>query len=163
MGGGTEVLQNLNPRLFVKCGDRTVTDDDWNENVTDEFDSREVFDLIRHINDPEHPLTLEELNVVDVNRITVDNEKNKIDILYTPTIPHCSLATLIGLTIKVQLLRNIPPRFKIQVKITPGTHVSEAAINKQMADKERVSAAMENIDLIQTINKSLVEVESHYK
>jgi hypothetical protein len=27
---------------------------------------REVFELIRNINDPEHPLTLEQLNVVSV-------------------------------------------------------------------------------------------------
>lgn len=43
MGGGTEVLQNLNPRLFVKCDDRATSEDDWNENVTDEFDPREIF------------------------------------------------------------------------------------------------------------------------
>jgi hypothetical protein len=34
------------------------------ENETDPIDAREVFDIIRNINDPEHPLTLEELNVV---------------------------------------------------------------------------------------------------
>jgi hypothetical protein len=30
---------------------------------------REVFELIRNINDPEHPLTLEQLNVVSVGDI----------------------------------------------------------------------------------------------
>jgi metal-sulfur cluster biosynthetic enzyme len=46
-------------------------------------------DLIRTINDPEHPLTLEELHVLEESRVTVDNEKNDICIQFTPTIPHC--------------------------------------------------------------------------
>lgn len=49
------------------------------------------------------------------------------------------MATLIGLSIRVKLLRALPPRFKVTVEITPGTHASELAVNKQLADKERVS------------------------
>jgi len=30
-----------------------------------------ILDLIREINDPEHPLTLEELNVVDCDHVSV--------------------------------------------------------------------------------------------
>ena len=37
---------------------------DWNEDVRDEFDAKEVFDLIKEIRDPEHPMSLEELGVV---------------------------------------------------------------------------------------------------
>ena len=45
------------------------------------------------------------------------------------------MATLIGLAIRVKLLRSLPPRFKVDVVIAPGTHESEAAVNKQLADK----------------------------
>ena len=34
------------------------------QSVEDEIDQLEVFDMIRHIDDPEHPSTLEELQVV---------------------------------------------------------------------------------------------------
>lgn len=74
---------------------------------------------------------------------------------YTPTIPHCSMATLIGLSIRVQLLRTLPARFKVNIEVSPGTHASEAAINKQLADKERVAAALENNNLIQVINQCI--------
>ncbi|KAF4799029.1 hypothetical protein TURU_058625 [Turdus rufiventris] len=37
------------------------------------------------------------------------------------------MATLIGLSIKVKLLRSLPDRFKLDVHITPGTHASEHA------------------------------------
>ena len=66
-----------------------------------------------------------------------------------------SMATLIGLSIQVKLLRSLPKNFKIEVSIKPGTHASEAAINKQLADKERVAAALENVHLLQVVNKCL--------
>ena len=33
---------------------------------------------------------------------------------------------------RVKLLRSLPPRFKVDVKIAPGTHASEEAVNKQV-------------------------------
>lgn len=78
-----------------------------------------------------------------------------LNILCSPTIPHCSMATLIGLTLRVKLLRSLPARFKVVVKIEPGTHVSEHAVNKQLADKERVRAALENEHLLGVVNKCI--------
>ena len=71
--------------------------------------------LIRSINDPEHPLTLEQLNVVELPLVKVDDDNNYVKIQFTPTIPHCSMATLIGLAIRVQLLRSLPDRFKVKL------------------------------------------------
>lgn len=109
--------------------------------------------MIRHLNDPEHPLTLEQLNVAQLSLVEVNDEANTVDVHFTPTIPHCSMATLIGLSIRVKLLRALPPRFKVTVKITPGTHNSEEAVNKQLNDKERVAAALENGSLLDVVNK----------
>jgi len=148
-------LENLNPNVYKKSADRTVTSSETDDNVVDPFDEREIFDLIRAINDPEHPLSLEELHVVQQNLISVDNEHNEVKVNFTPTIPHCSMATLIGLSIRVKLLRSLPPRFKVTVEITPGTHSSEQAVNKQLADKERVAAALENSHLIEVINQCI--------
>jgi metal-sulfur cluster biosynthetic enzyme len=65
-----------------------------------------------------------------------------VKVLYTPTIPHCSMAQMIGLMLKVKLLRSVSGRYRIDVKVTPETHVSELDINKQLRDKERVAAAL---------------------
>ena len=65
------------------------------------------------------------------------------------------MATLIGLTIRVKLLRSLPTRFKVTVKIESGTHVSEHAVNKQLADKERVRAALENEHLLVVVSKCI--------
>lgn len=56
-----------------------------------------------------------------------------------------------GLSIKVCLIRSLPARYKTEVTITPGSHASEEAVNKQLADKERVSAALENNNLLEVL------------
>ena len=136
---------------------------DWNDmeekTDADEFDALEVFQMIRHLNDPEHPLTLEQLNVASVDNIEVDDKKSIVNVKFTPTIPHCSMATLIGLSIRVKLLRSLPKRFKVRVSITPGTHAQEHAVNKQLNDKERVAAALENNHLLKAVNKCIAHTD----
>ena len=83
----------------------------WYENNLDN-----VKHLIRFVNDPEHPLTLEQLNVVEEKNITVNDDENYLKILFTPTIPHCSMVTLIGLSLRVLLLRSLPTRYKVRYR-----------------------------------------------
>jgi cytosolic iron-sulfur assembly component 2 len=128
---------------------------EFDDDVDDQVDSLEIFDLIRAINDPEHPLTLEQLKVAQLELIEVNESENSIDVHFTPTIPHCSMATLIGLCIRVKLLRSLPPRFKVHIAVTPGSHASERQVNKQLNDKERVAAALENNALLDVVNRCL--------
>jgi len=134
----------------------------------DPFTADEVFNIIRNIQDPEHPLTLEQLQVVNRNHITVSEATADVQgqdetipnfsfvhVQFTPTIPHCSMATLIGLCIRVKLLRSLPIHFKVTVNIRPGTHASEHSINRQLNDKERVRAALENDNLLGLVNKCI--------
>jgi len=148
-------LENAAPKVYEKTSSRKITKEEMDDNIIDQIDSREIFELIRDINDPEHPLTLEQLNVVEEEKIQVDDGKNSIVIHFTPTIPHCTMATLIGLAIRVKLLRSLPTRFKVDIFITPETHNSEEAINKQLNDKERVAAALENSQLLDVVNQCL--------
>ena len=119
------------------------------------FTPAEIYELVRDIRDPEHPLTLSELNVVSEKQISVDDVSGRVDLYFTPTVPHCSMSTLIGLCLRVKLLRSLPPRFKVDIFVEPGSHVSEAQVNKQLNDKERVAAALENGQLLQVVNKCL--------
>jgi metal-sulfur cluster biosynthetic enzyme len=79
--------------------------------------------MIRHLNDPEYPVTLEQLNVVNLERCQLSYPLVKVN--YTPTIPHCSMAQIIGLMIKVKLAKYLPKGLKTMVTVTPGTHVKE--------------------------------------
>lgn len=135
---------------------------DKDDDATGEMiDAREVFDLVRSIHDPEHPLTLEQLAVVNESHVTVDEgdpamrKSPSVTLEFTPTIPHCSMATLIGLSLRVRLLRALPARYKVNIRIREGTHQSENAINKQLNDKERVAAALENKHLLGVVHGCL--------
>ncbi len=151
----TELI-NANPVIYSVSRREVVYDFTYHDETEREVVTRaEVFDLIRNLNDPEHPLTLEQLNVLSEDNIDVDDDKNRICVKFTPTIPHCSMATLIGLSIRVKLLRSLPSRFKVTVKVFPGSHQTEDAINKQLNDKERVAAALENNSLLSIVNKSI--------
>lgn len=160
-------MQNANPIIFNISRSSFVLDnlndlddlDEVKELDRDIVTSQEVFEYIRHINDPEHPLSLEQLNVLNVEHIKVDDYKNTVSILFTPTIPHCSMATLIGLCIRVKLLRSLPKRFKVTIQIYPGSHQSEIAVNKQLSDKERVAAALENNHLLDVVNKCIMHTD----
>ncbi|KAF8655841.1 hypothetical protein AX16_002925 [Volvariella volvacea WC 439] len=135
--------------LWVDEDEQSEEDDEG----VDPIDRDEIFNLIRFIYDPEHPNTLEQLRVVSAPQITV--ERNRIDVEFTPTVPHCGMSTLIGLTIRVRLLRSLPSRFKVDIHVKPGSHQSEHAVNKQLNDKERVAAALENPALLESVETCL--------
>jgi metal-sulfur cluster biosynthetic enzyme len=130
----------------------------------DPLTADEVFEHIRSIQDPEHPLTLEQLGVVSRDQIEIVSSAisnyDTVRVRFTPTIPHCSMATLIGLSITVKLLRSLSPTTtKVTVSIEPGTHQSELSINKQLQDKERVCAALENKHLLAIVNKCIAAAD----
>lgn len=128
--------------------------------TADPVDPQEIYDLTAHISDPEHPLSLGQLSIVNLEDIEVHDDGNpnhmaEVIIIITPTITHCSLATLIGLGIRVRLERSLPPRFRITILLKKGTHSSENQVNKQLNDKERVAAACENEQLLGVVANML--------
>jgi metal-sulfur cluster biosynthetic enzyme len=122
----------------------------------DQIDQSDVFDYLRHLHDPEHPgLSLEQLRVIRQEDIACNDEK--VSVLFTPTIPTCSVATIIGLTVLAKLKMCLPDTFKVQVGIAPGSHEQEKQVNKQLSDKERVCAALENPNLLKMIRRGVKE------
>lgn len=59
----------------------------------------------------------------------------------------------------MRLEQSLPPRFRADVRIKEGTHSTADEVNKQLADKERVAAALENGALMQVIAKMLETCE----
>lgn len=49
----------------------------------------------------------------------------QIRVEFNPTVPHCSLATLIGLCLRIKIERNIPHRLKLDIFIKKGAHSTE--------------------------------------
>eukprot|EP00061_Rhincodon_typus_P012446 g38193.t1 len=74
-------LENANPLIYGRSSERPLTAREQEEEAVDIIDNREIFDIRGRaepgrrdgervsINDPEHPLSLEELNVVEQLRV----------------------------------------------------------------------------------------------
>ncbi|XP_006352931.1 protein AE7 [Solanum tuberosum] len=149
-------LINANPVVYEKKerrdrGSRAVLD----EYAAEPIDQLEIFDHIRDIKDPEHPYSLEELKVITEDAVDVDDQRSYVRVTFTPTVEHCSMATVIGLCLRVKLMRSLPSRYKVDIRVAPGSHATEAAVNKQLNDKERVAAALENPNLVDMVDECL--------
>ncbi|KAL2129140.1 hypothetical protein VTI74DRAFT_8175 [Chaetomium olivicolor] len=136
-------------------------DEDYGEDPVDEQD---IYDLISTISDPEHPHTLGQLSVVrlpDIHLTPSTTGRPGPDSLVTvlveltPTINHCSLATVIGLAVRCRLEQTLPPNYRVDVRMKVGSHAQDDQVNKQLGDKERVAAALENDTLQRMVDKML--------
>ncbi|KAI0392229.1 FAM96B protein [Xylariaceae sp. FL0594] len=143
------------------ASDDTESDDEF---TIEPIDEQEIYDLISTISDPEHPLSLGQLAVVNLPDIHITpspleevepDTLTRVLVEITPTITHCSLATVIGLGIRVRLEKALPPNYRVDVVIKEGTHSQGDQVNKQLADKERVAAALENDTLKKVLDKML--------
>ncbi|KAK2634408.1 hypothetical protein Ddye_029200 [Dipteronia dyeriana] len=169
-------LINANPVVYEKKERRVRSALDYvDEYAVEPIDQQEVFDILSSslilmpfilscikfevplspCFDPEHPYSLEELKVITEDAIEVNDECSYVRVTFTPTVEHCSMATVIGLCLRVKLMRSLPSRYKVDIRVAPGTHATEAAVNKQLNDKERVAAALENPNLVDMVDECL--------
>ena len=65
------------------------------------------------------------------------------------------MCTLIGLCIRVKLSQTLARTMKVDIHVKKGSHVSDEAVSKQLNDKERVAAAMENPSLMEVVQTCL--------
>ncbi|XP_061342337.1 protein AE7-like 1 isoform X1 [Gastrolobium bilobum] len=160
-------LINANPVVHAKK-ERIARSED--PHADDAVDPLDIYDILlffssfsisfsQDIRDPEHPYSLEQLSVLSEESITVDDKLGRILITFTPTVQHCSMATVIGLCLRVKLKHCFPPHYKVDIKVSPGSHADEESVNKQLNDKERVAAAMENPNLRQLVDECIYSNE----
>lgn len=111
------------------------------DNFSDEV--QDVWFLLVDIKDPEFPCSLAELRVIRPENFRAD--EFSVSVVFVPTIPHCSLSNFIGLALKEKLRRHFGDCRKIFVAVKE--HEDAEKLNKQLADKERTQAAMENPEI----------------
>lgn len=115
--------------------------------------------------DPEHPISLGQLSIVNLPDIHITpspslgvpgpNTIVRVFVEITPTVNHCSLATVLGLGVRVRLEQALPPNYRVDVVCKENTHGQDDQVNKQLRDKERVAAALENNDLKNVLKKMM--------
>ncbi|KLU88725.1 hypothetical protein MAPG_07710 [Magnaporthiopsis poae ATCC 64411] len=135
-----------------------LSSDDGSDYGAEPIDEQEIYDLISTISDPEHPHTLGQLSVInlpDIHILQTSPTLAQVLVEVTPTITHCSLATVIGLAVRVRLEQALPPGYRVDVRMKAGSHAQDDQVNRQLADKERVAAALENDSLRNMLDKMM--------
>ena len=161
---------NESPEVHDVCAPRTRLY--FEEGKLREVSPEAVFELVRDIQDPEHPYTLERLGVVRLESVEVSMLEPegegiryqglpmpRVDVSFCPTVPHCSMAGIIGLAIKHQLMTYVRPEYWIRIFIQRDTHVNWRALNKQLNDRERVMAALENESMLEMLSEIVPSFE----
>lgn len=160
-------MENADPRIIKPnpISTNLVIKDNKLLNIT----KQSVFELIRNIKDPEHPYSLEQLNVVSLDDINIGCISNNdiecqivrsfepikfIEVVFTPTVPHCSMAGIIGLCIR-RRLESLIQGVWIKILVKEGYHSNSSGLNKQLNDKDRVMAAFENEDLLDILDSCI--------
>ncbi|KAL7924116.1 hypothetical protein ACQKWADRAFT_20395 [Trichoderma austrokoningii] len=160
-------------RPFLQDDDAQYQLDAWSrfgsgadDNLSAEaIDEQEIYDLISNITDPEHPVSLGQLSVINLPDIHITpspalgvpspNTIVQVTVELTPTVTHCSLATVLGLGVRVRLEQVLPPNYRVEVICKENSHSQDDQVNKQLSDKERVAAALENDSLKSVLDKML--------
>ncbi|KAL0805365.1 hypothetical protein Bca101_097856 [Brassica carinata] len=114
------------------------TDNGWRLVNEYEYESKfaldplDIYDIlltstkyVRDIRDPEHPYSLEQLSALSEDSITLNDKLNRVLITFTPTIQHCSMSTIIGLRLRAKLKECLPLHYKVDTKVSPGSHAVE--------------------------------------
>ncbi|KAI3857157.1 hypothetical protein MKW98_010571 [Papaver atlanticum] len=164
-------LTNANPVAYEGKKRHPVVPADFDEYTTDPINQLELFNIllfllsvmksfsifllvlhhIRDIRDPELPNSLEELKVVTEDAVEVDDKNSHVRVTFTPTNINCEMAKTIGLCLRIKLMRSLPSRYNVDIRVAPGTHAHEAAVNKRVNDKERVGGALELPGLVKMV------------
>ena len=90
---------------------------------------------MKTIKDPEKPNTLEDLQVITEESVQVqpfEGDGFLVRIDFNPTVPHCSLASLIGLCLRGKIQKNVVDRIKLDIVIAEGKHSTEEESKSQL-------------------------------
>jgi metal-sulfur cluster biosynthetic enzyme len=128
-----------------------------------EFTADDVFDELSVILDPEKaPITLAELGVVRREGIKVTQlrpRRARVDVDLVPTVPHCHLMPAIALSVRAKLHLSLPVTtyWQVVIHVPEGSHLQAREVERQVNDKERVAAALENETVMREIRRFIRE------
>ncbi len=104
-------------------------------------DKEDVLRVLRNVNDPEHPVSILDLDIVTENDIEVDDDH--VEVQFAPTVPFCPMGGAIGIVIKYALEKELG--LEAEVKVKPGAHVQEEMLNQTINDPESYQETLDRL------------------
>ena len=105
----------------------------------------DIFEALKPVMDPEHPISItdERMQIVTTEFIKVDDDL--ITVRFKPTTPYCPMGGLIGILIRHRL-EKVFTESKVVVKLIPGSHSQEDAVNSMINDKAKYSNIVQQLE-----------------
>ncbi|MCK5342954.1 MAG: DUF59 domain-containing protein [Candidatus Heimdallarchaeota archaeon] len=107
------------------------------------MDLETILKRLETVYDPEHPISVLELRIVEASGITI--EGNKINVDFKPTTPFCPMGAVIGVIIK-KVLKEMYPEAEINVNVKQGTHVREEQVNQMINDPQQYDQTLQRLE-----------------
>lgn len=98
--------------------------------------NQEVFEALEPVQDPEHPISITDERMGIVKKDYIKVEDNQIRVEFKPTVPYCPMGGLIGVLIRNRL-EEVYPDMEIKVRVLPGSHSQETAVNEMVSNDEK--------------------------
>ncbi|MEM2933641.1 MAG: iron-sulfur cluster assembly protein [Methanocellales archaeon] len=102
------------------------------------MDRKEILDILKKVYDPEHPISVLDLKIVEAEDISIEGDKARIE--FKPTSPFCPMGGLIGVVIKYALEKKLGK--EVEVRVKKGTHAQEKLLNDMLEDKKKYEAML---------------------
>ncbi len=103
-----------------------------------------MFKTLEPVQDPEHPVSITDprMAIVTMDYISVDEDTIRVE--FKPTVPYCPMGGLIGILIRHRL-EEVYPDAEIEVRVLPGSHSQEEAVNSMINDNAKYQNVVEQL------------------
>ncbi|MEM3045064.1 MAG: iron-sulfur cluster assembly protein [Candidatus Bathyarchaeia archaeon] len=106
------------------------------------MDKDSVMEVLGKVYDPEYPLSVTELKIVERDDIEISDEG--VTVHFKPTTPFCPMGGIIGVLIKYALEKAL--RTPVKVKVKGGSHVQEEAFNEMLNQEDRYREILKKLE-----------------
>jgi len=105
------------------------------------MEKSEILEVLKKVCDPEYPLSVLELKIVEEKDVSFEGDKIRIE--FTPTTPYCPMGGIIGVLIKYALENKFNREFDVKVKA--GAHVQEPMLNELLSNKGKYDEMIQRL------------------
>ncbi len=96
----------------------------------------QVIEALHEVTDPEIPIPVTDPRIGIVRPEYVKVEDQLVNVVFKPTAAYCPMGGLIGVLIRHKLEEKFPDH-TIRVRVLPGSHAQEQAVNDMISDDEK--------------------------
>lgn len=107
------------------------------------MEKKEILEVLKEVQDPEMPVSILELDMVNEDDITIESDK-KVKITFKPTSAMCPMGSVLGVLIKKKLKDALG--VDAEVKVRPGAHMNEELVNSIINSKERYDEIVKRLE-----------------